>query len=263
MEAKRNRYAEIGQMPDQDNIVNIAVSYDGSWQKRGHSSHIGVGIVIDLLTGLPIDYEVLCNFCHQCLKAPKDDDPNYDEWIANHKANCSKNYSGSANSMEQEIAKRIWGRSETKNHLRYTTMLSDGDSKAYDLLVESKVYGDIQITKEECVNHVSKRMGTALNNLTQQCKAQKNSIGGKGKLTKEKIIKIQNYYGRAIKDNAGDPILMKKRIFAILYHMSSTDTNPKHVHCPPGDKSWCFWQRAIAKEEQPGLVDRRKAIDEM
>ncbi len=68
MEAIRNKYAEIGQMPDQDNIVNIALSYDWSWQKTGHSSHVGVGIVVDLLTGLPIDYEVLCNFRHQSPK---------------------------------------------------------------------------------------------------------------------------------------------------------------------------------------------------
>ena len=38
----------------------------------------------------------------------------------------------------------------------------------------------------------------------------------------------------------------------ILLHMSSTDEHPKHVHCPTGKSSWCFWQRAIAKSEEPG-----------
>ncbi len=46
--------------------------------------------------------------------------------------------------------------------------------------------------------------------------------------------------------------MLKKRIFAILFHLSSSDTTPKHVHCPPGEKSWCFWQRALAKSETPG-----------
>ena len=92
----------------------------------------------------------------------------------------------------------------------------------------------------------------ALRNLKAEAKAAKKSIGGKGKLTDEKVFKIQNYYGRAIKDNAGDTELMKKRIFAILFHMTSTDSNPKHIHCPPGEISWCFWQRAIAREEEPG-----------
>ena len=62
-----------------------------------------------------------------------------------------------------------------------------------------------------------------------------------------KITKIQNYYGRAIKENTDDIDVMRKRIFAILFHMSSTDQDPKHVHCPPGESSWCFWQRALAK----------------
>ena len=30
-------------------------------------------------------------------------------------------------------------------------------------------------------------------------------------------------------------------------YMSSTDQDQKHVHCPPGESSWCFWQRALAK----------------
>ena len=66
------------------------------------------------------------------------------------------------------------------------------------------------------------------------------------------MAKIQNYYGRAINDNLGDSSMMKKRVFAILFHLSSTDAAPKHVHCPPGKKSWCFWQRAVAKSEVAG-----------
>ena len=34
---------------------------------------------------------------------------------------------------------------------------------------------------------------------------------GKGKLTQDKMAKIQNYYGRAIKDNVHDIDLMKKK----------------------------------------------------
>ena len=120
-------------------------------------------------------------------------------------------------------------------------------------MVEKEVYGkDTTLSKEDCVNHVSKRMGTALRNLKDQCTTQGQSISGKGKLTNEKILKIQNYYGRAIKGNSEDPQVMKQRIFAILFHLTSTDENPRHVHCPPGEKSWCFWQRAGAKQESPG-----------
>ena len=35
----------------EDEVINIAVSYDGSWLTRGYSSNIGIGCVIDMLTG--------------------------------------------------------------------------------------------------------------------------------------------------------------------------------------------------------------------
>ena len=56
VEVIKDKYKKIGTLPDCNGIVDIAVSYDG------------VGAVIDVLTGLPIDYGVLCNFSHQCLK---------------------------------------------------------------------------------------------------------------------------------------------------------------------------------------------------
>ncbi|GFU86694.1 uncharacterized protein TNCV_2881141 [Trichonephila clavipes] len=44
-------------------VIDITVLYDGTWQKRGHSSLYGIGIVIDILTGLIIDYEILSKYC--------------------------------------------------------------------------------------------------------------------------------------------------------------------------------------------------------
>ena len=252
VKAIKQAYADVGEFPDQEGVLNIGVSFDGSWQRRGHSSHNGIGVVIDLMTGLPVDYEVLSNVCNKCKEGPKEGEDGYETWIQEHRPKCQKNFDGSSNAMESKCATNIWQRSVDKLGLRYTTMLSDGDSKSFDAVSKINVYGDTEISKEDCVNHVSKRMGAALRNLKAEAKAAKKPIGGKGKLTDEKVVKIQNYYGRAIKDNAGDTELMKKRIFAILFHMTSTDDNPKHVHCPPGEKSWCFWQRAIAKEEEPG-----------
>ncbi len=153
--AIRQKYAELGKFPDNDGVLDIAVSYDGTWQRRGgggHSSHNGIGVVIEIITGLPIDYVVLSNFCHHGLQSPSSKDPQYLEWQETHKKKCSKNYSGSSNSMEQECAMIMWKRSVDKHKLRYTTMLSDGDSKAYDNIVEMKVYGDdANVQKEECL----------------------------------------------------------------------------------------------------------------
>ncbi|GFW44034.1 uncharacterized protein TNCV_997991 [Trichonephila clavipes] len=74
-------------------IADLSVSFDGTWLTRGQTSLIGVGCVIDMLTGYVVDFEV--------------------------------------------------------------------------------------ISKEECINHVSKRLGTALRSTVKDCRAQGISLGGK------------------------------------------------------------------------------------
>lgn len=57
----------------------------------------GVGCVIELNTGLLIDYHVLSKNCHTCALAKSDlgeDSPEYDIWFSGHKPDCDKNYSG-------------------------------------------------------------------------------------------------------------------------------------------------------------------------
>lgn len=59
----RQRHEDIDPTLKEQSIINISVSYDGTWHKRGHTSIYGLGIVIDVLTGLVIDYEVLSKYC--------------------------------------------------------------------------------------------------------------------------------------------------------------------------------------------------------
>ena len=49
-------------------------------------------------------------------------------------------------------------------------------------------------------------------NIVAKEKARETSISGKGKLTQQKIMKIQNYYGSAIKDHAYYIPTLKKNI---------------------------------------------------
>jgi len=54
-------------------------------------------------------------------------------------------------------------------------------------------YGEsFSIEKEDWVNHISKRISTALRNLVATSEAKKQSLAGKGKLPQGKITKIQN-----------------------------------------------------------------------
>ena len=48
---------------------------------------------------------------------------------------------GTAGMMEVHAGKILWGRSVELHNMRYTTVLSDGDSKMYDALVENNPYG--------------------------------------------------------------------------------------------------------------------------
>lgn len=263
LEKARARVREVYKELDPSNTVNdddvldLSVSFDGTWHKRGHTSNYGVGAVIELHTGLVIDYCVLSKYCHTCSLAKKDlgeDSPEFDIWFTGHKHECNKNHTGSSPAMEVEMAVILWTRSLDYN-FRYTTLLSDGDSKAFSRIQELQVYGpEIQIVKEECVNHVSKRLRTALKNVVNDCKKKKITLGGSsyGSLKESTIIKLQRYYKNSILRNKGDVKKMKRDILATLHHCVSTDEVPRHTKCPEGVESWCFYKRAEARKETPG-----------
>ena len=59
------KFEQLCVLPDEDSIPNVEVSFDGTWMKRGHTSHIGAAAVImDVHTGFVLEYEVLSNFFH-------------------------------------------------------------------------------------------------------------------------------------------------------------------------------------------------------
>lgn len=124
-----------------------------------------------------------------------------------HKPNCAKNFQGKSGAMEGEAAVRIWGRSVQNNKIRYVTFIGDGDSSAYRAVTNLKPYGDITVKKEECINHVSKRVGTPLRKLREQSKVitsrgrKRSTLGGRSKLTDKVIDKLPFYYGQAVRRN--------------------------------------------------------------
>ena len=242
-----------------EEVVDLAVSFDGSWMKRGHTSAYGIGCVIDTVTGLVLDLAVLSSYCQACscaeARCGDRDTAQFQAWLARH-TDCNRNYHGASGSggMEVVAAETLWDRSLNRG-FRYTTMVSDGDSRTFNRLTEMKVYGDdITIVKEECVNHVAKRMGTALRKLTTQTKTTGVTLGGRGdgKLTKEAIKELCIFYDRAIRSHRDDLEGMENTVMASFYHVSSTDAEPQHDRCPQGKDSWCFFQKALAAGKQPG-----------
>ncbi|GFT35453.1 uncharacterized protein TNCV_922681 [Trichonephila clavipes] len=203
-------------------ITDLSVSFDGTWLTRGHTSLIGVGCVIDMLTGYVVDIEVMSKVCRHCSVAKNklgQSSAEFSIWYEGHKSECDINHLGSSTSMEMEAALTLWKRS-TSLGFRYITVLSDGDS---------------------------------LRSTVKDCRAQGISLGGKahGSLKEATIKKLTTYYQKAILRNKGDVNAMKTAIYATLLHSISTDAKPQHSKCPAGENSWCFYQSAIGNGEKP------------
>lgn len=245
--------------------------FAGSWHSRGHSSSLGIGLVIDAHTSSVIDFQTLSKTCQTCagmrtkLAKKKIMQQQFDAWKKEHEAVCTLSYEGSSGGMEETAAVTIWERSLQKK-LRYVTYIGDGDCSSYNAVSKlndnAGPYGhDKPVIKEECVNHVHKRMGTALRKLvketTEEYKTakgetrQKKLLGGRGRLTENTIDKLTSYYGAAIRRNVGKTVKeMSDDIWATFYHCSSTDERPNHIRCPKGEDSWCFYRRAEAQHEK-------------
>ena len=243
---------------DFDGVAEVAVTVDGTWQKRGDSSKIGVIFVISVATGEILDYCVKSLFCHAC-KAHCNDDRNSDEhkkWKEEHQPKCEVNHHGSSEDMEATAAVEIFTRSISSRKLKYTTFVGDVNSTSYGRVkeaLEEKFGSDYQIRKEECVGHVQKRLGTALRKYKKDKKGNKlsdgKSVGGKGWLTDKIIDQMQNYYGKAIRENKGSLAWMKQSIKAIQCHMIKNSKLSLHKqHCAKSKDTWCkYWKDKLEK----------------
>ena len=140
-------------------------------------------------------------------------------------------------------------------------MICGGDSKSHSAVKD--VYGEeCTVEKLDYVGHVQKRMGKNLLKLKGSLKGTLDDgkpIGGRRRLTEEKIKQLQKYYGLAIRQNtvkSANPsqqeidtsvYTMKKNIIAILHHsVKLKDASKQHRFCPRGEQSWCKWQQDLA-----------------
>ncbi|KAK3884744.1 hypothetical protein Pcinc_011006 [Petrolisthes cinctipes] len=124
---------------------------------------------------------------------------------------------------------------------------------------------DVPVQKEECINHVSKRLGTRLRKLKKEMtttvtsktgkEMKKNVLGGAGQLTDNVINKLTRYFGKANRGNKDKPNTstheIRKNILASYFHASSTYDIPIHKHYPPGVNLWCFYKRGESDKTKP------------
>ena len=157
-----------------------------------------------------LDVEVLSKHCQACathheMNTSSDE---FLDWSEGHQASCEVNYCGSSSMMESTGALAIWKRSVSKNMLRYTQMISDGDSKIFKLLSDQlPMVRPNLVSKHECVGHVQKRMGTALREKAKEKfvneRGERVRMREKGRITDKTIKLLIRYYGKAIRSSTG------------------------------------------------------------
>ncbi|XP_069698811.1 uncharacterized protein [Periplaneta americana] len=234
------------------NNRDICGAFDGSWQKRGHTSLNGVVTATSLLTGKVLAVEILTKYCQTCSQGKG----------TVHK--CTKNYKGYSGGMEVQGAVNIFRQSEDSLNIRYVQYLGDGDSKGFKKVQEDKPYGEgVEIEKLECIGHVHKRMGARLGRLKKELKGIKlddgKTLAGAGRLTNTEIDLFQTYYGLAIRRNTGNVEEMRKSVWATYFHKISTNEKPYHQLCPKGLDSWCGYNKAQAQNK---VYDHRHSLPE-
>ena len=136
--------------PDENGVLDMFVTVDGSYQRRGHESTFCITFINCVWTGRPIDFEV-CLKCFKCQTCERSD------------TICPKGlYHGPSGSMEVANALKLFKRSVDRFGLRYLHYVADGDAKILKHLQIAKPYPGKKIEKHECSVHLGKRAYKAL-----------------------------------------------------------------------------------------------------
>ncbi|KAG7172195.1 hypothetical protein Hamer_G009538 [Homarus americanus] len=247
-------YGEIGRHPDTDGILNIDVSYESAWLDQGPERYYGVGVVIELYTGIVLDWEFVSSYCHECKEKKEDEvQGSYDEWKRSHERNCNMNYKGDSDGREEAVVQRMCSRSVERYQVRYVVFITERDSNACDKIMQMNngqgPYGAKHaVVKEESVSHLRKELGAALYKVRDEMIKMKCP-----ELTKEVIGNIQSHCEMSVRQNLGKSRKdMKRAIFSSYFHCTAVDDTPdRHQFCPQGPDSLCFWQKARARNQTP------------
>lgn len=168
-------YEKRGKGRDDDEKVSVDVSFDGTWLTRCHKSLIDIAFVMDVYSGLVLDFEVLSNFCRACASMKKKEKAAFDErYRTVHSGKCQADLSGLSGAMKAEGVVRMWQRSEGKGY-RYVTFLNDGDPSSFKAVCNMNningPYASHSVVKE--FRNVQMLMGTPLQKLKDELMEEK------------------------------------------------------------------------------------------
>ena len=217
--------AELRKDVPEDQVLDITVTCDGTLARRGFQSLYGIVVVVSWKSGKVLNVEVLSKHCQACATHHEMNTSSDEilDWWEGHQASCEVNYCGLSSTMESTGALAIWKWSVSKNMLRYTQMISDGDSKTFQLLSDQlPMVRPNLVSKHECVGHVQKRMGTALREKAKEKFVNERGEHVRMRITDKTIILLTHYYGKAIRSSTGVCAAMQDAAWEVFYHSQSS-----------------------------------------
>ncbi|XP_043284941.1 uncharacterized protein [Venturia canescens] len=194
-------------------IVNIIVSYDMGWSKRGngrsYDSLNGYGAIIGMLSGKVLDYATRNRKCKKCDLGHSESDHD-----------CRKNFQGSAKAMEASVGAQLINNSSILEAAGVKVRVVIGDEDSSTMAAVRKENPQV-IYKLADRNHLSKNFVSDLYKIKPLFSEMSK---------KETIPHIKKCFNFAIAQNKGNASTLAVAIRSIPDHVFG-----KHEHC--GD--WC------------------------
>lgn len=203
-----------------DEIINIIVSYDMGWSKRGnghlYNSLNGYGAIIGFKTGKVLDFATRNRQCRRCDLGQSCEDHN-----------CRKNFSGSAKAMEADVGCELIVHSKVLAGAKLRTAGVIGDEDATTMALVRKE-SPVDVVKFSDSGHTNKHFKSALYEIQKNCFELKK-VGV--------IAHIHKLYTYALAQNEGDATKLAKTLMEIPEHLHNN-----HDSCG----SWCKDQKEHA-----------------
>ncbi|XP_011859062.1 PREDICTED: uncharacterized protein LOC105556578 [Vollenhovia emeryi] len=211
------------------NIVNIIVSYDMGWSKRGngrsYDSLNGYGTIIGFLSGKILDFATRNRKCKMCDNGREKNDHD-----------CRKNFKGSAKAMEPDVGAFLVNNSTILQEAAVSIRVLIGDEDS-STIANVRRGNSKKVFKLADINHLRKHFVSDLYELQKTHKEMRN---------KDTIPHLKKCFSYAIGQNKGKISELAAALRSIPDHVFD-----QHKNC--GD--WCSRKLNSRKSKKLLLKD--------
>lgn len=191
-------------------IPYIVVMLDGSWMNRSyrssrHDSLSGMACIIGQRTGKVLYAGVHNKYCSLCSWYEKRN-------LQPREHHCFKTWGRdtSSGSMEQHIVVSGFKASIEMHNVMYKTLIADGDSSVYQMILDANPYEGVRVEKIECCNHLLRNFCTKLVELSKTRNLPflpRGTVGRFRAMIKKSAFNFRKVIRKAVIDRSGQPDL--------------------------------------------------------